>query len=109
HFTQNDTSLWPFLARGRKIETRLATTAALHRICSSSICNFGCGAGSAIAAAVFGSLFSTSGRAGILRSRGWSGWSWRSERLALSDLGALGSASPRDIPQVSNLISEQVE
>jgi hypothetical protein len=38
------------------------------------ICNSGCGAGGAFAGAVFGSRFSTGGRAAIVRSRGWSGW-----------------------------------
>ena len=40
---------------------------------SSPICNFVCGVRVAIAVAVFASRFSTNGRAGIVRSRGWSG------------------------------------
>ena len=40
------------------------------------ICNFGCAVGAAIGGAGFVSRSSTTGRAAIVRSRGWSGWWW---------------------------------
>src|SRR5271166_6242042 len=57
---------------------RASCSAAIgwRRIRSSTICNFGCDAGSAIAGVNFGSPFSTSGVAAIVRSRDRSGWWW---------------------------------
>ncbi len=50
---------------------------------SSSICSCGCGARTAIDAAVFASPSSTPARAAIIGSRGWSGWLWRGSERGL--------------------------
>ena len=70
---------WPC---GRSVEYHPGLLQRRYRV--PSICSFGYAARIATPAWVFASPSSMSGRGGIIRSRGWSGWWWRGSDAPLN-------------------------